>query len=348
MTTKDEALRQAREALQAIKERGSWAKAELDKDIPTGEPVHPVSAALTWPLSTVGLAIDSIDAALSEKAEAVAVEQAIKKLHMLIMPVPAPEVTALEVCKVVSERAREVIAILEGTHPAQQPEAQAKCVRCDYPDCEKKCGEVSGYCHKAAQQPAPQPVEPDTVRRLWQGLHTGKIPAAPKPVEPNNLHDFTTHRDAWRNALTIALDMSRSFADRDYWKHEITAYDRAMAAFDAAPQPADERGAFPIIDVLAEWESENGTIAAITPEEWAALLKPVADAAIVQSPRQARAALSTAPQAREWDIEAAAQKLAECFDYPWAHMPEKGRNNMRLHAEAVVSAALKSANGGGV
>lgn len=34
-----------------------------------------------------------------------------------------------------------------------------------------------------AQQPAPQPVDADTIRRLWKGLHTGKIPAAPQPVD---------------------------------------------------------------------------------------------------------------------------------------------------------------------
>lgn len=41
-----------------------------------------------------------------------------------------------------------------------------------------------------------------------------------------------------------------------------------------------------------------------------------------------------------FDIEAAAQKMAECMDYPWAHMPEQGRTHMRKYAQAVIDAAL--------
>jgi len=42
----------------------------------------------------------------------------------------------------------------------------------------------------------------------------------------------------------------------------------------------------------------------------------------------------------KFDIEAAAQKMAECMDYPWAHMPEQGRTHMREYAQAVIDAAL--------
>lgn len=48
------------------------------------------------------------------------------------------------------------------------------------------------------------------------------------------------------------------------------------------------------------------------------------------------------PQASAVDeraIDAAARKIAECMDYPWEHMPEKGRSNMREHAKAVLDAA---------
>lgn len=38
-----------------------------------------------------------------------------KRLHMLLMPVPAKDVTALEICKVVSERAMEIIQLLKET-----------------------------------------------------------------------------------------------------------------------------------------------------------------------------------------------------------------------------------------
>lgn len=38
-------------------------------------------------------------------------------------------------------------------------------------------------------------------------------------------------------------------------------------------------------------------------------------------------------------IEAAAKALSACMDYPWAYMPEKGRQSMRKHAAAVIAAA---------
>lgn len=53
---------------------------------------------------------------------------------------------------------------------------------------------------------------------------------------------------------------------------------------------------------------------------------------------------SAAPAAGDalpnFDIEAASQKMAECMDYPWAHMPEQGRTHMRKYAQAVIDAAL--------
>lgn len=39
------------------------------------------------------------------------------------------------------------------------------------------------------------------------------------------------------------------------------------------------------------------------------------------------------------DVEAAAKKMAEIFDYPWDFMPEKGRNTMRENVRAVLAAA---------
>lgn len=38
-------------------------------------------------------------------------------------------------------------------------------------------------------------------------------------------------------------------------------------------------------------------------------------------------------------IDAAAKKMAECFDYPWEHMPEKGRQSMRDNVRAILDAA---------
>jgi hypothetical protein len=38
-------------------------------------------------------------------------------------------------------------------------------------------------------------------------------------------------------------------------------------------------------------------------------------------------------------IDKAAMKLAECMDYPWAQMPEQGKQSMRDHAKAIIEAA---------
>lgn len=44
------------------------------------------------------------------------------------------------------------------------------------------------------------------------------------------------------------------------------------------------------------------------------------------------------------NIEAAAQKLAACMDYPWEFMPEQGRASMREHAKAIIEAAKPGAS----
>jgi hypothetical protein len=46
---------------------------------------------------------------------------------------------------------------------------------------------------------------------------------------------------------------------------------------------------------------------------------------------------------REMDAQATdrvAQVIAELFDYPWDHMPEQGREDMRKKARAIFFAAL--------
>jgi hypothetical protein len=45
--------------------------------------------------------------------------------------------------------------------------------------------------------------------------------------------------------------------------------------------------------------------------------------------------------AEKLNIEAAAIALAECFDYPWQHMPEAGRSDMRNKANIIIGAARK-------
>lgn len=46
------------EALQELADAARKAQEDLNTGIPEGEPVHPVSARLTWPISTALLAID--------------------------------------------------------------------------------------------------------------------------------------------------------------------------------------------------------------------------------------------------------------------------------------------------
>lgn len=43
----------------------------------------------------------------------------------------------------------------------------------------------------------------------------------------------------------------------------------------------------------------------------------------------------------EISVENAARTLSDAFDYPWEHMPEQGRENMRKHAKAVIEAAFE-------
>ncbi|TRM53310.1 hypothetical protein YH64_009430 [Achromobacter sp. LC458] len=45
------------------------------------------------------------------------------------------------------------------------------------------------------------------------------------------------------------------------------------------------------------------------------------------------------------DLDAAAKTLAECMDYPWAHMPEQGREQMRQNAKTVITAAIAQQKG---
>ncbi|MCP2516789.1 hypothetical protein M5J07_17755 [Achromobacter mucicolens] len=68
-----------------------------------------------------------------------------------------------------------------------------------------------------------------------------------------------------------------------------------------------------------------------------------------QCPREVSASVA-APAAGDarlpaLNIEAAAKAMAECMDYPWAHMPEQGRATMREHAQTVTRAASQQQEG---
>jgi hypothetical protein len=79
-----EALTQSRAALAELKDRCAKVKDELNTGIPDGEPAHPCAVALTWPMSTAGLAINKADAALSASpATAPASEEAELWPHLI-------------------------------------------------------------------------------------------------------------------------------------------------------------------------------------------------------------------------------------------------------------------------
>ena len=65
-------------------------------------------------LGAEAFAMENLDLTQQVEILKAKLAEAEKRLHMLLMPVPAKNVTALEVCKVVSERAMEIIQLLKG------------------------------------------------------------------------------------------------------------------------------------------------------------------------------------------------------------------------------------------
>jgi hypothetical protein len=54
---------------------------------------------------------------------------------------------------------------------------------------------------------------------------------------PNN---FTTHRSAWRDAITECINVETAKGNHDqaaYWEHELAAYDRSFARLLDNPEP---------------------------------------------------------------------------------------------------------------
>lgn len=70
------ALHKTRAALVELRDRCAKVKDKLNAGITEGEPVHDCASDLTWPMSTAGLAISAIDAALSAPAQSQALTQA--------------------------------------------------------------------------------------------------------------------------------------------------------------------------------------------------------------------------------------------------------------------------------
>jgi hypothetical protein len=64
-------LKVAHAALVELRERCAEVKRTLNADIAEGDPVHPCAGALTWPMSTAGLAISKIETLLAGKGESI-------------------------------------------------------------------------------------------------------------------------------------------------------------------------------------------------------------------------------------------------------------------------------------
>lgn len=65
---------------------------------------------------------------------------------------------------------------------------------------------------------------------------TAPVSAVPQYI-PNN---FTTHRGAWRDAITECINAEKARGNTDqalYWEHELAAYDRSFARLLDNPEP---------------------------------------------------------------------------------------------------------------
>ncbi len=121
------------------------------------------------------------------------------------------------------------------THPPEATHTQAASSHDDY--------DISPYFGQSAQ-PASEPVAWQVSASFWRSfdaiptvLQAAAIPlyATPQPASEPDLHDFKTHRAPWRKAIEHLAKQD----DSGYWKHELQAFDKAMAEFDrATPQPA--------------------------------------------------------------------------------------------------------------
>jgi hypothetical protein len=124
---------------------------------------------------------------------------------------------------------------------------------------------------------------------------------------PTNEPIEVQRQEAYRNGLYEARDMVwRRYIDGN--KKNATYAEMHEALMRACRQAGDVldslRAAAPdvgkaqapspplIIKLLAEWENANGTLCAVTPDEWMALMEPVANAAVLESPRMALAAIA--------------------------------------------------------
>ena len=46
-------------------------------------------------------------------------------------------------------------------------------------------------------------------------------------------HNFKTHKESWREALTRLIEFETDEDQREYWKHELKAFDEAYKDFSS-------------------------------------------------------------------------------------------------------------------
>lgn len=86
-------------------------------------------------------------------------------------------------------------------------------------------------------------------------------------------------------SLENAISALRDMPPTDTLRDAISVL-RSLPAVDVPP----------VLQVLADWENQCGTLAYIAPNEQADLCERLMQAAVTQSPRQAVAALTAAPK----------------------------------------------------
>ncbi|CUJ01617.1 Lar family restriction alleviation protein [Achromobacter aegrifaciens] len=136
----------------------------------------------------------------------------------------------------------------------------------------------------------------------------------------------STHPATTQDAITVSLDPDPRGVSVGVWQGSRCIYNGAHAV----PSAQDDAKVYHF-----EQRSRFGP--------WIEVEKPTERSVeFVQ-----RVAAPAAGDARSpaLNIEAAAKALAECMDYPWAHMPEQGRATMREHAQTVIRAASQQQEG---
>lgn len=161
------------------------------------------------------------------------------------------------------------------------------------------------------------------------------------PVE-GHVTEGTTFR--WRKFTGCCTDgpevrHDTMAADKD--AAEIDSERRAIAAWNRRAALAAQSGAVEVPDFV-EWlkslQADSYSCSLLVRDALARLATPPRAAA----PTEAKPA-QDAVDAEQ--IEAAAKVIAEHMDYPWEHMYEKGRDNMRAIACDAIRAAISAKKG---